>query len=59
MAAEEELRRMGRSAEQSKEELLQVKEKLDSVSALYEQAQQKSGHQEVEISLCTKILVCS
>lgn len=49
----EESKNMERSAEQLEEELLQVKEKLDNAMLLYEQAQQKSGSQEVEIQYMT------
>lgn len=53
VATMEESKNMERSAEQLEEELLQVKEKLDNAMLLYEQAQQKSGSQEVEIQYMT------
>lgn len=47
--AKEESKNTERSAEQLKEELLQMTEKLADIGSSYEKAQQKSGKQEVEI----------
>lgn len=48
-AAKEESKNSERQAKQLEKQLLQVREKLESAIASYEQAQQKSGEQEVKI----------